>query len=78
MGTLLGAYRFFFGFCSRCGARTAARTVPQLDGNFVLQMKLRRCGKVDGAAKSGGVDRFDWQLFDDVYDGQHIRDRTAG
>src|ERR1700745_2418230 len=38
---------------------------------------LCRCGKGDGAAKSGGVDRFDWQLFDDVYDGQHVRDRTA-
>jgi hypothetical protein len=25
--------------------------------------------KVDGAGKSGGVDCFDWQLFDDLYDG---------
>ena len=53
------------------GARTAREQRPQ-------RRNLCRCGKVDGAAKSGGVDRFDWQLFDDVYDGQHVRDRTAG
>jgi hypothetical protein len=32
------------------------------------ERNLYRCGKGDGIGKSGGVDCFDWQLFDDLYD----------
>ena len=28
--------------------------------------------------KSGGDSRFDWQLFDDLHDSQHVRDRSTG
>src|SRR5262249_22777779 len=53
------------------GARTSRKKEPQ-------RRNLYRCGKGDGVGKSGGVDCFDWQLFDDLYDSQHVWDRSAG
>ena len=55
----------------RRGARTSRKQGPQ-------RRDLCHRGKDDGVGKSGGAGRFNWQFLDDLYDSQHIRDRSAG